>query len=420
MPLVPGLLIISADPLREAWARAVAASCGVAGVHWMQASPAPAAQEIAARRLEPSHILLDLGKFGTEIFPEIDQLAQQCHAGTRVLCVGDVSDSSLHHGLVGRGVIDYLVMPADPQQVAALLMGTAAADTTVPAAVRTASSKPDTAYLPPRTAGNKRVIAFLASASGDGASTAALNCAYALSQMGGGRTVLVDADYQYGMIARQLNLQSQYGIRELFDYPGRGIDATLIGRMVATYQKLHVITAPQELRFLPPVAAQSVVDLMNSLKQNYDTIVIDLPHLWQPWIATLLQHATHVVLVAQLWLKSVNHAARMTRTLRELHIPTERLVPVINRSGAKFKEAIAAEDFERVCGVGVRYTLANDIRTVTAAESSARSVLELGDSPLARDIKQLARGLVSEPLPPAAPKETGTKGGILGGLIKRG
>ncbi len=72
----------------------------------------------------------------------------------------------------------------------------------------------------------------MSAASGDGASTAALNTAFCLSQLFNGSTVLVDMDYQFGMVAKHIDLQNQYGIRDLFDHPERGIDATLIKRMV--------------------------------------------------------------------------------------------------------------------------------------------------------------------------------------------
>ena len=395
------LLIVISDPTRAQWAQASAAACGIANPTVFNGTPAQCAMEVERRHLAPTHIILDIGDRGLDVLPEIDQLAQQCKAGTRVIAVGNTNDILLYRGLLSRGVMDYLTMPSEPNDIARIL--TANSNTTTAAA---AATEPSTSP--------KRVITFFTSASGDGASTAALNTAYALSQLCNGRTVVLDMDYQYGMVAKQLNLQSQYGIRELFDFPERGIDTTLIKRMVVSYGKLHVITAPTELRFLPNVSAEVIRDLIVSLKQNYDNIVIDLPHLWTPWAATLMQHSTHLVMVSQLWLKSVSHAARMMRMLRELNIPMDRVVPVINRSGAKFKEAIEPKDFERVCGVGIRYSLSNDIRTVTAAEGAARTVLEMDESPLARDIMHLARSFIGESASP--PKES-TKMGLFSRVL---
>ncbi len=388
------LFIILSTPDREAWAQEVIAAADSLSPLALVATPREAASYLAANQISPSHVILDIGARGSEVLAEIDALAQQCEPGTRVVAVGDTNDILLYREMISRGVLDYFPMPAASGAIISAL-------TAPPVAAKTAS--------PSSTGREKRVIVFMSAASGDGASTAALNTAYALSQLNNGNTVLVDMDYQFGMVAKQLSLQNQYGIRDLFDHPERGVDATLINRMVASYGKLHVITAPPELRYLPIVHANAIDALISTLKDNYDTVIIDLPHVWLPWVATAAQQATHLVLVAQLWLKSVSHAARMMRALRELKIPVERVVvPVINRSGAKFKEEIEPKDFERVCGVPIRHRLANDIKTTVAAEASAKTILELSPSTLSADIQNMARALAGlPPLEPVAEKRSG-------------
>ena len=91
----------------------------------------------------------------------------------------------------------------------------------------------------------------------------------------------------------------------------------------------------------------------------------------------------------------------MMRVFREMGIPADRIATVINRSGAKFKEAIDAKDFERVCGTPIRYTLVNDIKTVVNAEAAARTVMEMEPSELATNIQRLARGLSGQSAPPS-------------------
>lgn len=383
------LFIVISDASRHEFALAVAAACGVAQPVVFTGSPAQAASYLAAQALTPSHLLIDTGQRAGDVLSEIDQLAQQCEAGTRVVAVGDVNDIVLYRGLLARGVLDYLPMPAHPDEIARLL------NSAVPAMPSTAALQATVA--PPPLGGEKRVLAFMSAASGDGASTAAVNTAYAIAEIYNGSTVLIDMDYQFGMVAKHLDLQNQYGIRDLFDHPERGVDSTLIRRMTARYGKLDVITAPAELRYLPAVSAESIRELITTLKQNYNTIIFDLPHVWLPWVATIAQESTQIVLVAQLWLKSVSHAARMMRVLRELNIPLDRIVPVINRSGAKFKEAIEPKDFERVCGTTIRFTLNNDIKTIVMAEASAKTVMEMEPSALASDIDKMARFVSGAP-----------------------
>lgn len=392
---------VLSDANRQPWAEAIAQAAQAANPVIFVGSPSNAAIYLAEQQFSPTHIVLDIGAHGQQILSEVDLLAQQCEPGTRVIAVGDTNDVQLYRGLISRGVIDYLPMPVAPQDVLDSLHSAPSEQAPQPVA------------LMPISSGEKRVFAFLSAASGDGASTAALNTAYALSQLHSGSTVLVDMDYQYGMVAKHIDLQNQYGIRDLFDHPERGIDALLIKRMAASYGKLHVITAPAELRYLPSVSAEAVREMVQVLQQTYDNVVLDLPHVWLPWVASACQQATHLVLVSQLWLKSVSHAARMMRAFREIGITPDKIHTVINRSGAKFKEAIDLRDFERVCNTSVRYTLANDIKTIVGAEAGARTVMEMEPSELSGDIMRLARGLTGMPQP------TGTAGSGKGGLLAR-
>ena len=408
------LLLVISDAAREEWAQSVAAACGSADPKIFWGTPAQAAAKLAEHQLTPSHLVLDIGARGEDVLDEIDQLAQQCEAGTRVVAVGDTNDIRLYRALITRGVLEYLPMPADPAEVARILTTPVAAP--APPAPAPAPTPAPVAPIVQAAPAQRHILTFMSAASGDGASTAALNSAFALSQAAPGSTVLVDMDYQFGMVAKHLDLQNQYGIRELFDHPERGVDATLIKRMAVAYGKLHVITAPAELRYLPNVGAETVRALIQTLAQTYSNVVLDLPHVWLPWMEAAVREASQLVLMAQLSLKSVSHAARMMRVFRELEIPGERVVAVINRSGAKFKEGIDPKDFERVCGHAIDYTLANDIRTITTAEASARSVLEVEPSQLGYDIERLARGLVGL----EAPAEPMAKGGLFAGLKRRG
>lgn len=376
------LIIILSSHAHEAWAQEVVTALHATEPAIIVGSPAEVAEYLAQNSLEPTEVVIDIGNRGRDVLDEIDRLAEHCIAETRVVAVGQTNDIQLYRALLGRGVLDYIPMPASVDDVLR--------------AFSTPLKSQSTASTQHATSGrDSKVIAFMSAGSGDGASTLALNVAYAMSNLlPEQQTILIDMDYQYGMVAKHLDLQTQYGIRELFDHPDRGVDATLIRRMLAKYGKLSVIAAPSELRFVPSLEAEAMQSLISTLKQSYDNIVLDLPHFWQPWVATACQQSTHLVLVSQLWLKSTTHAARIMKVLRENGVPPERVSLAINRAGAKFKEAIEPADFERVCGGPIKHYIANDIRTIGSAEAQAKTVLQLERSKLAEDMENVARSLL--------------------------
>jgi len=374
------LIIILSSHAHEGWAQEVVATLQATEPAIIVGNPLEVAEYLAQNSLEPTEIVIDIGTRGRDVLEEIDKLAEHCIAETRVVAVGQTNDVSLYRALLARGVLDYIPMPASMDDITRAF---------------SSAQRPQASTAMPVNTRESKVIAFMSAGSGDGSSTLALNTAYAMSNLlPDQHVILIDMDYQYGMVAKHLDLQAQYGIRELFDHPDRGVDATLIRRMVAKYGKLSLITAPSELRFVPNLQAEAMQALLQTLRQSYDVIILDLPHFWQPWVATACQHSNHLVMVAQLWLKSTTHAARIMKVLRELGLTQDRISLAINRAGAKFKEAIEPTDFERVCGGPIKYYVTNDIRTIGAAEAQAKTVLQLERGKLADDIENIARGLL--------------------------
>ena len=375
MSLSSPVMAILPNEAETNFANQVANALGYPYADVVIGNPIEATYAISSRDRAPTYIIIDIGARNTDVLAEIDQLSEYCESGTRVIVIGEFNDIRFYRELKQLGVLEYFTRPANLQEVRAAL---------------TAEQVENT--------GNTKVISFMSAASGDGSSTAAMNAAYAISQAYNKKTVLVDMDYQFGMIAKNLDLNTQFGIRELFDHPDRGIDATLIRRMISTYNnKLEVIAAPNELKMMPNITPEAVRSLIQTLRAEFDVVVVDLPHIWTNWTAAALASSTDVVLVAQLWLRSITHAARMLGLWRAMGIHDDNITIAINRSGAKFKEGISEKDFERVCGHPVDFSLANDIRTIVAAENQGQTVLEVGQSALASQMKQLAGLLLNMP-----------------------
>jgi len=370
------VMAVLADEAGSELANQVANSLGYEHADIVIGGPADAAQAIVGRTQPPTYIILDIGERSMDVLPEIDVLAEHCPYGTGVVVIGGTNDVTFSRELRNRGVLEYFMRPAQVHDIrAAFLSGDAPAS----------NEKSGT------------VISFMSAASGDGASTVALNTAFAVGNLFKKKVVLIDMDYQWGMIAKNLDLTTPFGIRELFDHPDRGIDHTLVERMLANYgDYLKIIAAPNDLRTLPTVSPEIIRDLILTLKAEYDYVFIDLPHIWTSWLSSAINNSDRCVLVAQLWLRSVTHSARLLRVWKEIGISDKQSTVIINRSGAKYKEAVSARDFERVCDKSVGFYLGNDIKTVVAAENQGKTIMEVGSSLLERQFKELASVFAKE------------------------
>jgi pilus assembly protein CpaE len=379
------LMVVLQDAGEQEFANQLATAMGYTFADVVIGVPADAAQAIMTRGVSPAYIMLDIASMpAAEVIAQLEQMAEYCDPHTRVVVIGQLNDITLYRELKARGVIEYFTRPVDINNLRAALM----------------TQNPEMASsIQKQPRDECSIVTFMSAASGDGSSTVALNTAYALAHEFNQPTVIIDMDYQFGMIARNLDQSCQFGIKDIFEYPDRIIDSTLIEKMLATHlheQNLKVIAAPNDLRILPPIKPEVIRSLIATLKSQFKFIIIDLPHIWSPWVAAALGEANHSVIVAQLWLRSVTHSSRMLKSWREIGIDTQRTSVVINRSGAKFKEAVTEKDYERVCGINIQFALANDTKSVITAENQGKTVMEIGGSPLAGQFKDLAGYLISK------------------------
>ncbi|MCI5049338.1 MAG: AAA family ATPase [Rickettsiales bacterium] len=331
-----------------------------------------AARFIDANRYTPKYIAMFTGERSQEVFAELEEMSEHCVSGTQVVVIGQVNDIKYYRALIERGIAEYFTYPPNMEEVSRALIGAS-------------SSSSNT---------NSSAIAFMSAAAGDGSSTVALNAAYCLAREFRAKTIVVDMDYQFGMVCKNLDLGSPYGIKELFEHPDRGIDSTLIKRMAVQYNDyLDLIAAPNELKYLPDLNPEMIRDLLLALKSEYRYVILDLPHIWSPWISAAFSNSDSIILVAQLWLKSVTHASRLLNVWREIGIDLGHVDVIINRSGAKFKEGVSARDFERVCNKKISFHLPNDIKTVVNAENMGKTIIEVGKSKLATGMMEVAQSI---------------------------
>src|SRR6202789_756282 len=108
----------------------------------------------------PNVIILESENRDDDILGALDQLANYCDAGTRVIVIGRTNDVTLYRELVRRGVSDYLISPVDVLQIVRAVCGLFSA----------ADAKPV-----------GRVIAVVGAKGGVGASSIAHNVAFSIA-----------------------------------------------------------------------------------------------------------------------------------------------------------------------------------------------------------------------------------------------
>lgn len=395
------LIMIGLGGTPEAGLSELAHSMGYSEAQTVSGPVADAIHALEARGKSPEFMVIDIGSKSRDALPALDELAAHCDASINVIVIGEVNDVNFYRELKSRGVLEYFPKPVQASELSATFLA-------IRQQLRGDSSQ-------------GVVIASMSAASGDGSSTLAMNLAYCLANEFKSSTVLVDMDYQFGLIAKSLDLTAPFGTRELFEHPDRGLDDLLVQKMLVKYQeRLHIISSPNELRLMPGIKPEVIEDMLSILRAKYRFVVVELPHVWTDWTAAVLKNADQIMLVGQLWLRSLTHATRMLTAWQQAGIDRNKVHLIINRSGAKFKEAISAEEFERICNQKIEAHLNNDIKAVVNAENQGKTLIETAQgSLLQQQFRDIAQGINAKFYGDSAGSGTSGKKGLMGIFDKK-
>jgi pilus assembly protein CpaE len=200
-------------------------------------------------------------------------------------------------------------------------------------------------------------IAVLGAKGGSGATTVAVNlaCAFGLKRL---TTTLVDANLQSPSIAHILGQEPVHALNEIIEQRTHA-DAHIFQACAAE------LTSALPLKFLsPPVDGSGVRDNLSDLALSLASIencsqlwVFDLPNNLDRHLVTMLDEATHIVLVFEASVIGAVACRRWLNVFAELGYGDDRVTCVLNRAGSKFRTV--EEQMETILGERVVLKIPN-------------------------------------------------------------
>ncbi|NBB51687.1 AAA family ATPase [Rhizobium sp. CRIBSB] len=359
---------------------------------------------IEAYRHEPTPplIVVECLKDPQTLLWEVDQLAEVCDAGTKVVVVGATNDILLFRELMRRGVSEYLVAPLQPLQLIAAIGGL---------------------FADPAQPFIGRSIAFVGARGGAGASSVAHNTAYAMSERIGANTVIVDYDLPFGTAGLDFNQDPLNGVADALSQPDR-LDAVLLDRMmVRCTDKLSLFAAPATLDNDWDASPEAFEEVTTRIRSTAPFVVLDLPHVWNTWIRRTLIAADEVVVVATPDLASLRNAKNMIDLIRQGRPNDAPPRLVLNQVGVPGRPEIPAKDFGAALGVHPSLIIPFDPKVFGSAANNGQMILDLNGKSKASEAFQTLAQIVSRRELPAVTgpkgKPASEKGSLLAGLFKK-
>jgi pilus assembly protein CpaE len=313
----------------------------------------------------PNVVMLETASRREDILSGLDQLAQVCDAGTRVVVVGHTNDVLLYREIVRRGVSDYLIAPLSPLGVVRSICGLFSAPDAKPVG---------------------RIIAVVGAKGGVGASTIAHNVAFSVAHDLKLDAVVSDLDLAFGTAGLDFNQDPAQGIAEAVFSPDR-VDNAFVDRLLSKCtDHLSLLAAPATLDRVYDFGADAFEAIFDSLRATVPCSVLDVPHQWTGWSKQTLIGADDILIVAMPDLANLRNAKNIYDFLKASRPNDRRPFYCLNQVGVPKRPEIKASDFAKALEDDPVATIQFEPKVFGAAANNGQMVAELSKNHRAAEI----------------------------------
>jgi pilus assembly protein CpaE len=274
----------------------------------------------------PNVIVIETETHVGDIMDGLDELADVCDEGTRVVIIGRFNDILLYRELIRRGVSEYLIGPVRPLDIVAAVCGLFSAPDAKPVG---------------------RIIAVVGAKGGVGSSTIAHNTAWAIARDLSLDSVVADLDLAFGTAGLDYNQDPPQGVADAVFSPDR-IDTAFIDRLLSKCtDHLSLLAAPATLDRVYDFNAEAFEPVFDALRASVPCVVLDVPHLWSAWTKRVLIGADDILIVAAPDLANLRNAKNMVDLMRAARPNDRRPFYCLNQVGVPKRPEIKPADFAK-------------------------------------------------------------------------
>lgn len=315
----------------------------------------------------PEFLIVDMSE-SVDMLGDLNALAEVCEPGTVVLALGVINDVGIYRDLINSGIHDYLVKPISQELLReAVISGELALHT--PAEAEAKAAKPT----------DKSTILVIGSRGGVGSTTVAANVAQRFSDNSKNKVAFLDLDVQFGTGAMQFDLEPGRGLFDALENPAR-VDGLFIERaMVKAGDNLSILGSEASINAGLIPESNSVDLLINTLSENFDTVVVDMPRHILGQHPNAVEHATDIIVVSDLSLAATRDTIRLFAHLK-LAAQNAKIHLVINRAADANSNEVDPRDFAASVEHEIDITIPDDRKTMVDAARKGKPLIEVAAS----------------------------------------
>lgn len=254
-----------------------------------------------------------------------------------------------------------------------------------------------------------RIMAFLSSKGGAGATFLSTNLGYQLANEGK-KVLLIDLNLQYGEAVLTVHdRKASSDIAEVARNLSRLDASFLSASTVPVAANYEILAAPEDPAQSLQIKPEHLDAILNVAANHYDFIILDLSRNLDDLAIKALDRAHNIFLIMQAMLPFVRNTKQMMAVFQSLGYSHDKVELVLNRH---FKHSeIGLEDLRATLGMMRIRVVPNSFGEVAKAINQGRPLAALSKSnPVLKAINELAQSLL--------PKTDQAQGGLLKRLLK--
>jgi len=212
---------------------------------------------------------------------------------------------------------------------------------------------------------NTKVIAFFSSKGGVGKSVLAINTAIILSKEANKKVLLLDMDLQFGDISMLVN---QYDKKTILDAVDDGqIDSyeNIKPYLYKYNTKLDILFAPRKPEAAEYISKETVEKIMNTIKNQYDVIVVDTGINFNDNTLYLLDRAQIIFMVSTMEIVALKNTKLGLKVMESLGYDKDKVKIVINRFNSSY--GISKKEVEDAFKDGIYAAIPDEEKTVISS-----------------------------------------------------
>ena len=234
-----------------------------------------------------------------------------------------------------------------------------------------------------------KIITVYSPKGGTGCTTIAVNLAIALNNEDT-RTVLVDANLQFGDVAVFVNEQGKNTILELAPRVD-DLEPDVVEEILIKHEAsgIRILAAPQRPEMAEKVSADQFSKVLEFLQRMYAYVVVDTSSILTDVVLSTIDISDVLVLVTTQEIPSIKNARLFLDLIQPMGISKERIIFVMNRYDKRI--AITPERVSENLKHEVSATIPLDEKVViTAVNRGVPFMLDNKSQPVGRGIFSLA------------------------------